>query len=187
MKRCKKCQEWKPTAEFYRAAGMRDGFRSECKACGLAAKAARHRANPEPARERARRWHEENPDRFNANQRRRRQLPEVKRRERAAHLMRKFGITVEQYEEMLVNQDGGCAICGRKPGKISLHVDHDHETGRVRGALCFRCNNALGDFDDNGDWLVAAANYLGPAPKDPELIQRLADLKQQAASLIDIG
>ena len=92
--------------------------------------------------------------------------------------MRKFGITVEQYEEMLVNQDGGCAICGRKPGKISLHVDHDHETGRVRGALCFRCNNALGDFDDNGDWLVAAANYLGPAPKDPELIQRLDQLKQ---------
>lgn len=63
--------------------------------------------------------------------------------------MRKFGITIEQYEEMLVRQDGGCAICGRPPGRISLHVDHDHETNRVGGLLCFRCNNSLGDFVDH--------------------------------------
>jgi len=159
---------------------MRDGYRSDCKTCNLAAKAVRYKANPQPTIDRVKRWQQENPDRLNATRRRRRELPEVKRRERAAHLMRKFGITIEQYEDMLVSQDGGCAICGRKPGKISLHVDHDHETGRIRGCLCFRCNNALGDFADNGDWLVAAANYLGPAPKDPAVVQRFTDLKQEA-------
>lgn len=182
MKRCKKCGQWKPTTEFYRSAGMQDGYRNDCKGCNLAAKAARYKANPQPCIDRVKRWQQENPDRLNATRRRRRELPEVKRRERAAHLMRKFGITIEQYEEMLAIQGGGCAICGRLPGKISLHVDHDHETGRIRGCLCFRCNNALGDFAENGDWLVAAANYLGPAPKDPALVERLEGLKRTAAS-----
>jgi hypothetical protein len=157
---------------------MRDGYRNDCKACNLAAKAARYKANPQPSIDRVKRWQQENPDRLNASRRRRRELPEVKRRERAAHLMRKFGITIEQYEEVLAGQEGGCAICGRKPGKISLHVDHDHGTGVVRGLLCFKCNNALGDFADDGDRLIRAVHYLGPAPKDPALMQRLTDLKE---------
>ncbi len=107
-------------------AGMRDGHRNECKACNLAAKAARYRANPGPAVERAKRWHRENPGRYNANQRRMRASPEGKRRQRAGHLKRKFGITLEEYDETLADQDGCCAICGRKPGRISLHIDHEH-------------------------------------------------------------
>ncbi|HEX2040479.1 MAG TPA: endonuclease domain-containing protein, partial [Acidimicrobiales bacterium] len=60
---------------------------------------------------------------------------------------------------------GRCAICKRKPTKgISLHVDHEHRTRRVRGLLCFRCNNALGDFGDRSDLLVAALDYLTPPP-----------------------
>ena len=95
--------------------------------------------------------------------------------------MRKFRITLEQYEELLAEQEGGCAICGRPPRRVSLHVDHDHGTGRVRGLLCFSCNAALGYFGDDGDRLVAAANYLGPAPKDPALIERLAALRPSPA------
>ncbi len=181
MKRCKKCGELKSLDEFYRSPGMRDGRRNDCKPCNLTEKAARYRANPQPSIERVQRWQRENAERLNATRRRRRELPEVKRRERAGHLMRKFGITLEQYEEMLAEQDGGCAICGRKPGKISLHIDHDHETDRIRGLLCFRCNNALGDFGDNGDWLVAAANYLGPAPKDAAVGKRFAALMREKA------
>jgi hypothetical protein len=87
--------------------------------------------------------------------------PEGKLRQRAGHLKRKYGITIEQYDAMLEAQGGGCFICGRPPREdISLHVDHDHFTGQVRGILCFRCNNALADFQEDPILLAKAAAYL---------------------------
>ncbi len=83
---------------------------------------------------------------------------------------------------MFARQGGVCAVCLREPTPgISLHVDHDHETGRIRGLLCFRCNNALGDLEDDADRLLAAVAYLGPGPKDPALVRRLEALKAGAA------
>ena len=73
----------------------------------------------------------------------------------------RFGITREQYDEILEAQGGVCAICkevcnsGRR-----LAVDHDHETGEVRGLLCGNCNTAIGKFHDNTDYLRAAIAYL---------------------------
>jgi hypothetical protein len=62
---------------------------------------------------------------------------------------------------MLTDQFGGCAICGRpEPEDGSLHVDHDHETGAVRGLLCFPCNQAIGAFEEQLDLLSAALRYL---------------------------
>src|SRR5688500_1693169 len=130
---CKVCGELKPLSDYYRTPGMKDGHRSDCKVCNLAAKAARYRENPEPAIERAKRWQAANRERHLANQRQRRERPDVKAREREGHLRRTFGISQEQYERLLDEQGGGCAVCGRapKPGK-SLHVDHDHTSGSVR-------------------------------------------------------
>src|SRR6266542_5434189 len=62
---------------------------------------------------------------------------------RAKHLMRRYGLTVEQYETQLASQDGGCAICGTmEPGGASgrFHVDHRKRDGALRGLLCVRCN-----------------------------------------------
>ncbi|MBM3661163.1 MAG: hypothetical protein FJW95_16895 [Actinobacteria bacterium] len=68
---------------------------------------------------------------------------------------------------MLEAQGGGCAICGRpEPEGGSLHVDHDHETGAVRGLLCFRCNGALGNLDENVERLADAIAYLDAAAPD---------------------
>ena len=75
-------------------------------------------------------------------------------------MRRKYGITQADYDAMLANQGGGCAICGRKPGKISLHVDHVHGSDKIRGLLCFRCNNALGDLNDSPAFLERAVAYL---------------------------
>ena len=70
-------------------------------------------------------------------------------------------------------QGGGCAICGRppKPGK-SLHVDHDHETGYVRGLLCFNCNAALGQLDDDLGRIERALTYVATK-------RRVAGLRRQ--------
>lgn len=57
--------------------------------------------------------------------------------------LKRYGITPEQYDEILEEQGGVCKICKNLPGKYRLHVDHDHETGKVRGLLCVTCNSRL--------------------------------------------
>lgn len=72
-----------------------------------------------------------------------------------------YGLTPEDYYSLLDKQGGACAICrGQcKTGK-KLAVDHDHETGKVRGLLCTRCNVALGMFQDDMDRMAKAIAYL---------------------------
>ena len=77
------------------------------------------------------------------------------------HLRRRYGITAEHADRMLAEQGGLCAICREAPG---VHVDHDHATERVRGLLCFNCNQALGNFRDRRDLLLRAAMYLDGGP-----------------------
>jgi hypothetical protein len=83
------------------------------------------------------------------------------RANRIFRLKRDYGITPEQYEEMLVHQNGVCAICGNpdKHGR-NLAVDHSHETGKVRGLLCTHCNTGIGVLGDTADHLRAALKYL---------------------------
>lgn len=80
-----------------------------------------------------------------------------------AHLRRKYGITIEQYRQMLARQGGTCAVCPRtEPGGKSkwFHVDHDHATGKVRGLLCLKHNTALGCVNDSVDELKKLVQYL---------------------------
>ena len=173
-----KCGVEQPLENFYKAAGTRDGRRGDCKACFRARAKARYPLVRERAIARARRWREENLDRFRATQRRMRATPGGRRKQREDHLKRKYGISIEEYDALLSRQEGDCAICGQPPrSDISLHVDHDHDTGAIRGLLCFRCNNALGDFGDDADRLIGAAGYLGPVPKEPALVRRLDELR----------
>lgn len=89
--------------------------------------------------------------------------PELMRqRSKKAGLMRKYGITIEQYDEMYCKQEGCCAICGAHQSdlKYTLHVDHDHVTNEIRGLLCKKCNTGIGQFSDSPDILKLALNYL---------------------------
>lgn len=79
---------------------------------------------------------------------------------RAANLKRKFSLTVTEYETMFEAQGGRCAICRSTPDSKRLAVDHDHQTGQIRGLLCANCNRALGLMKDNVDRLAAAIEYL---------------------------
>lgn len=80
---------------------------------------------------------------------------------RAAARRRKFGMDAAEYDRRLQAQHGVCAICKAPPedGEV-LCVDHEHNTGLVRGLLCTRCNLGLGQFRDNPAVLAAAIRYL---------------------------
>lgn len=88
--------------------------------------------------------------------------------ERAWRFKRRYGITIEDYDRMLAEQDGKCALCHQPPARIfrktgkvqDLAVDHDHATGDVRALLCTDCNTMLGLAEDSPDRLRAAAAYL---------------------------
>ena len=90
----------------------------------------------------------------------------IKKRNRSWWLRNKYGMTTDQYDEILRQQKGGCAICGSRvfsPGKYrfnNLAADHDHKTERVRGLLCNCCNIGLSNFKDNPKLLRKAIRYL---------------------------
>lgn len=75
---------------------------------------------------------------------------------------RDFGLEDEDYQKMLVEQNNSCAICGVKQEELtySLCVDHDHETGIIRGLLCHNCNVCIGKAKDNIKTLKNAIKYL---------------------------
>ena len=133
---CIGCKETKPADQFTRHPRMASGLRSRCRACTSV---------------QARQWQSSN-------------AAEVLRR----HLEKHYGITLEQYEELFRLQGGRCAICNDPPatglsgrGKANrLVVDHDHDTGAVRGLLCRPCNSGVGHLRDSGALLRKAIAYL---------------------------
>ena len=74
----------------------------------------------------------------------------------------KFGISPETYIEMLDKQNSRCAICGRHQEELPkrMAVDHNHDTGKVRGLLCGNCNTGIGNLRDSIDMLRKAIDYL---------------------------
>lgn len=80
---------------------------------------------------------------------------------RNCNLVKRYGITFEQYQQMLIFQNHKCAICDApNDDKYTFAVDHCHITGKVRGLLCSHCNTALGQLKDSVDIAIKAASYL---------------------------
>ncbi|QTD90794.1 endonuclease VII domain-containing protein [Burkholderia anthina] len=104
-------------------------------------------------------WRTKNRDAYNASERRK-YLESPAKWER--HLKSKYGITAQAYMQLLEQQGGACAICTRSVVDLgeTLAVDHDHETGAVRGLLCAMCNRMLGCARDAPDVLRSGAAYL---------------------------
>jgi Recombination endonuclease VII len=124
-------------------------------------------ADPDKHKKRSAEWKRNNRDRVRANDAAWRAAnPErwALTRGKAAlnHRCKKYGITSDEYHAMLSNQRKACAICrGDSPGtNHDWHIDHDHDTGKVRGLLCHHCNTALGHARDNPAILRAMIDYL---------------------------
>ncbi|WP_277437431.1 endonuclease VII domain-containing protein [Streptomyces sp. SPB162] len=88
-------------------------------------------------------------------------------RNRESYVKRKYGITMAERDELIASQVGRCPIC---PAASAEHVDHCHETGRVRGVLCFNCNSALGKLRDDPDARRRAVAYLEGNVWKPTLV-----------------
>jgi hypothetical protein len=140
MKPCSKCGEEKPLAEFSKRARNPDGRQAWCKVCYAADRRRRYASNGRAHIERARAWNIKNPDR---------QLKNT--------LKRKYDLSIEQFQAMVRGQSSRCAICGEE---TKLVVDHCHQTMRVRGLLCHKCNVAIGLLRDNPDLMQSAARYI---------------------------
>lgn len=75
-------------------------------------------------------------------------------------LRTKFGISLDEYNRKLTDQNGICAICSGVNSDRSLAVDHNHKTGQVRGLLCSRCNAAIGFLQEDTDRALKAIDYI---------------------------
>jgi hypothetical protein len=157
---CTNCGEDKPLSDYWMRKSRIGGQpASRCKPCSV---------------EINRQWRKANPD-----YEKKRYASSIKET-REKHLVRKYGVTLDDYDKMLTAQNGCCAICA-KPEKNEkhgvFHVDHCHDTGRVRGLLCNNCNQVLGRAQDDREILLRAADYL--VPQIPELIGRAILAVQQ--------
>ena len=158
--RCARCGEEKPVSSFYKQKDKKSGLHSWCKDCIRARNKERYASDPEYRRkviERA------SAPKARARQRTRKRSPEGRRKAKDYELRTKFGITVEDFEVMLSEQGGRCAVCGTdSPGGQGnqFHVDHCHRTGKVRALLCSNCNRGLGHFQESEDLLLKAIQYL---------------------------
>jgi Autographiviridae endonuclease VII len=75
-------------------------------------------------------------------------------------LRHRFGISVEEYDELFEEQDGKCAICESVPSNTRLAVDHDHQTNEIRGLLCHPCNRLLGRLENNPGMIYRIQSYV---------------------------
>lgn len=147
MKECFKCKISKSHDLFHRHSASKDGLSTYCKACTRVMKKEEYNRNRESYLIRSRNTHKNNP-----------------LRGRARNLVTNFGMTIQMYEDMLLKQEGKCAICGSTESNnvrtSNFCVDHCHETGNIRGLLCHNCNMHLGYAKDNVSILEKSIAYL---------------------------
>lgn len=153
---CTRCEVPKELDQFTKNKGKPNGINSWCKRCYQVHASDERENNPKQARGRCRRWREQNLDSE-------RERTRGVRKTKDQTLRARFGITLAQYEAMLVAQGGKCAICQTtEPGGRwgTFCVDHNHATGAIRELLCSGCNTAIGMVRENTETLTAAIHYL---------------------------
>lgn len=154
---CSKCQIQKTEMDFHKDSFGPNGLSSQCKVCRLETYHSKkliykeqrkkfRQENLEHCRKQGLNWYKSN-----------------KLTQKNSRLKRMYGITLEQHDQMLKDQDYKCAICKTdKPDGTGnqFNVDHCHTTGKVRGLLCWSCNSFIGYSKENIPSLESAISYL---------------------------
>jgi len=149
MKRCRKCKELKPLAEFSKDMAARDGLQDRCRSCHSEDSAAFRARRPDYIHNHNVAYHAKHRSRLNAKRRK-------------FHIAERFNLTVEEYDRIMANAST-CAICSRSFGNTRdtrATLDHCHAGGGVRDVLCGKCNAALRFFDDSLELLRKAVRYM---------------------------
>lgn len=170
MQMCTKCKVEKEDFDFWKSKYKKSGFSSWCRQC-----TSFHRTHGE-GKEKVAAYNKS----YNAKLaqtkykkspkgREKSKLQDEKRKVsfdrklwvRSNNLKRLYGITLDQYKNLVSAQGNECAICKIAFSDVlSGHVDHCHTTGTIRGVLCGKCNAAIGLFSDNTAFLQSAIYYL---------------------------
>jgi hypothetical protein len=134
--KCSYCQEFKEESLFPKANGRARGYAWVCKVCKKEKRLAKQKSMTEQ---------------------------EWKLQNRKYWLKTSYNITIEEYNQKLIDQNHRCAICDSDETQVfmqQLFVDHCHQTNKIRGLLCHACNTALGKFRDSQAILNNAIGYL---------------------------
>lgn len=145
MKTCSKCGAEKDETEFSKDKYQKDGLRTRCRSCMSEVWKAGYAANPEYYKQRSKDWVRDNPEKS-------------KRIRKHSDLMTLYKLPLVDYERMLEEQGGKCAVCAVE--MTTPYVDHCHSTGKVRALLCPGCNTGLGGFKDSPILLLKAIEYI---------------------------
>ena len=157
-KPCLCCKKEKPLSGFGKSRGIKKFYpRSYCKKCAI---------------KKLNYWRDKNPEKVqrSVKEHYRKHINEYKNRAQQCYLrnpekwnLRRYRMTPEEYEKLLKIQNGVCAICLNVESikrKKRLSVDHNHQTGKIRGLLCSKCNNGIGWFKEDLVILNRAVEYL---------------------------
>lgn len=152
---CNKCKILKPETDFGKYKAKKNGLNSWCKQCTCEATSNYRKRHPEKAIE----WNAKNPEKIKEMSKKYREATVDLRKHK--RLQKCYGLSVDQYNELLASQNGVCAIChnANTDGR-PLYVDHNHSTNQVRGLLCVKCNFALGYAKEDITILQTLIDYL---------------------------
>lgn len=162
-KQCTMCGEVKRLDDYHSSIATPDGKQSRCKVCKLKANKKWRDSNRGKVALAKKNYAIRNWEAIREHRRRYMASRKVEASEyrRRWNLAKRYGLTIDQFTEILDSQGGCCAVCGAK--EVRQVVDHDHETGMVRGILCVRCNVSIGGLGDTVDGVMRALKYLEKA------------------------
>lgn len=154
---CTNCKKSKPLKEFYDYKYKKNGKNSWCRDCfntyGKEYRSKRFKQwyqkkqseDPSYAKKKQRKWRKANPEKY-----------------RDTFLKYKYGISLDDYNQMLKEQNGKCKICHIDQTLTNrlLQVDHNHKTKKVRGLVCCKCNQTIGRFKDDPNYIQLQISLL---------------------------
>lgn len=139
LKICTACDKSLPLDDFHREKRSATGYQRWCRDCSNNYRRDVYAARPavrQRSKEARQRQYVKNPQ-------------HVIQRTRKNEMLKKYGLSWEQYQALLLLQNNRCALCetDEPRGQGSWHIDHNHDTGEVRGLLCHPCNTSLGVWE----------------------------------------